>query len=144
MKECKSCRVSKSISEFHKKKGGLLGAHAHCKVCRSEQAKGNDRGAEKNRKAYVKYAYGITPEQYDKLFEEQNYQCGVCSRERLPGEKRFHVDHDHSCCPGSRSCGKCIRGILCYQCNAGLGYVHDDITKLQAMITYLQSNKYSP
>lgn len=34
------------------------------------------------------------------------------------GEKgRLVTDHDHECCPGARSCGVCVRGIVCYDCN---------------------------
>lgn len=34
------------------------------------------------------------------------------------------VDHDHRCCPqtgGRQTCGKCIRGGMCRQCNAAIG-----------------------
>jgi hypothetical protein len=44
---------------------------------------------------------------------------------------RLAVDHDHSCCPGARSCGSCIRALLCYNCNRFMGRV-DKSEKLQS------------
>jgi hypothetical protein len=36
------------------------------------------------------------------------------------------VDHDHSCCQGRRSCGKCVRGALCNRHNLYLGFIEKD------------------
>lgn len=51
----------------------------------------------------------------------------------------MHIDHDHSCCPGKGSCGKCVRGILCRNCNVGLGFLKDSIPRLEDAISYLSS-----
>lgn len=80
--------------------------------------------------------YGITAARYVELLEAQGHVCAVC-REMSASGCALAVDHDHSCCPGARSCGNCIRGLLCTNCNMGVGYFKNDIARLQAAITYL-------
>lgn len=62
-----------------------------------------------------KYRYGITEEQYDNLLVEQGNACAVC-REDFSQSNKPWIDHDHNCCEGQKSCGKCLRGLLCSQC----------------------------
>ena len=50
---------------------------------------------------------------------------------------RYCVDHDHACCPGERSCGDCIRGLLCNACNLVLGHADDRPDVLHGLIGYL-------
>ena len=64
--------------------------------------------------------YNVTPEHYETLLRAQSGACGLCPRVPEEGEY-FAVDHDHSCCPGRRSCGECVRGLLCAPCNLLLG-----------------------
>src|SRR5208337_1476645 len=86
------------------------------------------------KKAYHRqWVYGITQEEYDALFAKQNGRCAVCN-EILA---MVHVDHDHQCCAGERSCGECVRGLLCADCNRGLGSFHDDPVNLLRAIEYL-------
>lgn len=82
--------------------------------------------------------YGITPEQYDNMVEERGGRCDICGE--IPN-KKLYVDHDHSCCLGRRSCGKCIRGLLCSTCNLILGTFNDDIELLKSAILYLQGGE---
>ena len=35
--------------------------------------------------------------------------------------EKLCVDHDHGCCPGMLSCGKCVLGYLCWRCNSAEG-----------------------
>lgn len=89
------------------------------------------------------YKYRLTVEAYEALLEAQGSACAIC-RIGAPTDirtSRFHVDHDHACCPGTRSCGKCIRGLLCHACNTALGNFHDDPERLTAALAYVTSHK---
>jgi hypothetical protein len=81
--------------------------------------------------------YGMTPEDYLRIEAEQNGVCKICENDN--NGKRLMVDHDHSCCPGQSTCGKCVRGLLCKHCNWGLGNAKDSIELLEKMINYLKS-----
>ena len=97
------------------------------------------------KKIRAKYRYGISGEAYDQLVALQNGKCAVC--EKAPDRaKVLYVDHDHSCCPGEQSCGKCLRGLLCQHCNSALGLARDSVDILKAMSSYLGSGgaKSSP
>lgn len=61
-----------------------------------------------------KHRYGVTELQYQEMLTEQNNACAVC-KESFESV-RPNIDHDHNCCPGSKSCGRCVRGILCPSC----------------------------
>jgi Recombination endonuclease VII len=71
--------------------------------------------------------FGITPDRFNQMLEEQGDACAIC---RTPFKKgqRICFDHDHSCCPvpasgHTISCGDCLRGLLCMQCNTRLGWL---------------------
>lgn len=70
----------------------------------------------------IKKKYGITREQYEALSDAQGGRCAIC--DGLPtGSTYLVVDHDHFCCPGDTTCGKCLRGLLCGPCNLKLGWL---------------------
>ncbi|MDL5351098.1 endonuclease VII domain-containing protein [Microbacterium sp. zg-YB36] len=77
--------------------------------------------------------YNLTVAELIELFTEA--KCAMCgSRDAL------HVDHDHACCPTrGTSCGKCVRGLLCKDCNTLLGHARDSTAILGAAITYLET-----
>ena len=82
--------------------------------------------------------YGVTADQYLALRESQRGVCAICGATPKP-ERRLHIDHDHTCCPEkSRSCGNCVRGLLCDACNVGVGMMKDDPALLRSAISYLE------
>lgn len=77
---------------------------------------------------------GLTAEKVQELRDEQGGRCAICPSElTIP-----NIDHDHSCCPGSSSCGKCVRGLLCASCNHMLGKAYDRPEVLEAAARYLR------
>ncbi len=83
------------------------------------------------------YAYRVTPDGYAATVEAQGGGCAVCGAS--PGARSLAVDHDHGCCPGkARSCGKCVRGLLCANCNIGFGNFDEDTARLEAAAEYLE------
>jgi hypothetical protein len=92
------------------------------------------------RRAELKSKYGITPEDYERMFAEQGGCCAVCRRppERAPTRSGGYlcVDHDHVT-------GE-VRGLLCGHCNAVLGYAEDSPMVLRSAIHYLEETTYAP
>ena len=102
--------------------------------------------------SYLKSQYSFSDEEYWKLFNEQNGFCAMCGKPETVERtlkvygvevrtKRLCVDHDHACCAGAKSCGNCIRGLLCHHCNTTLGSARDSIDTLQQGIAYLERGK---
>jgi hypothetical protein len=86
----------------------------------------------------VQVTYSLTPEQYDALYAFQGGRCAVCRRGKGTGRKRLAVDHDHACCVGPTSCGKCVRGLVCGPCNDVLSHFRDDPTAFERGAEYLR------
>ena len=84
--------------------------------------------------------YGITVKQFEALLEKQDQKCFICARLFWKECSGPNIDHDHTCCSKQRSsCGKCIRGFLCANCNVGLGYFMDNPDLLEKSAKYLRS-----
>lgn len=81
--------------------------------------------------------YGLTPSGYETILSAQGDGCAGCGATSGANGTRLAVDHDHSCCPGAKSCGRCIRGLLCTECNTSLGKLKDDPAILLRLAEYL-------
>lgn len=129
--ECGSCALDRRNTQYRSN------PEKERKAVKKWQAKNPEKVKENNRLQGIK-RYGLNDKSYSKILETQNYKCAIC---RLSIEKREqqHVDHDHKCCVRpARSCGKCVRGILCNSCNAALGHFKENIQIFEAAIIYLR------
>lgn len=84
------------------------------------------RDSLKNRDEWMRQRYGITLKEYDAMFAQQGNVCAIC---KLSDEKTMHIDHDHET-------GK-VRGILCSQCNQGIGLLRENQSSIARAIQYL-------
>lgn len=102
--------------------------YGHCSACYRENA----------RKNMLSSKYKLTEDEFEAKLEAQEYKCAICFDD-LDFDKHGGVciDHDHSCCPGETTCGKCVRDILCGTCNKALGGFKDSRTVLLSALRYL-------
>jgi hypothetical protein len=80
--------------------------------------------------------YSITAEQYEAIYEAQGRRCAICRR-ATGAKRRLAVDHDHACCNGPTSCGRCVRSLCCSTCNKLLGHIRDDLETAERIVHYL-------
>lgn len=94
----------------------------------------------KNREKYkgysIKHKFGITLDDFNNLCKKQRSLCAICklpleiNKEQNNSKTRPCIDHCHIT--------NKVRGILCAQCNRGLGHFNDDIDMLKKAIKYLR------
>jgi hypothetical protein len=123
-KLCRTCEQWVAEAEFGRSSRNPDGLGYQCRKC--------------NRDKHRLKNYGMTWEQYERLLESQGGGCAICGQACSTG-RLLAVDHDHGCCPDvSRSCGRCIRGLLCSNCNQGIGKFEDQSDRLRAAAAYLE------
>lgn len=133
-KRCGKCHRLKAAHCFYRGPSKLGGLRSYCKKC---DGKVNRAYRGHYRQWSLKKLYGMSLADYDALYHKQGGRCAVCSRRPQPGGA-LQVDHDHKCCDGTKSCGRCIRGLLCIKCNVGLGALLDNIRLMWRAIAYLK------
>lgn len=145
IKKCNRCLEIKPFNDFFKDSSHSTGRYSICKPCKKqatykwrlinkEKYNGSARQWRKNnpknvRKFYLKRRFGITLETYETMLAEQNGGCKICGRQNTKN-KRLAVDHCHN--------SKKIRGILCDNCNKGLGSFQDSAALLEKAKQYLE------
>jgi hypothetical protein len=94
------------------------------------------KNRDKTKNADLKKAYGITLEDYNRMLQEQNGLCAICSKPETVKDSRGNlrslaVDHHHHT--------GIVRKLLCTRCNQGIGNFLDDPDILELAAKYLRS-----
>jgi 5-methylcytosine-specific restriction endonuclease McrA len=119
---CRTCGTWKLPHEYETATlYGFVRLRPQCRDCRVAVAR------RKQRRARFK-PYRITVSEYDRLRERQNYLCAICGSQEANSDSLV-VDHCHTT--------QKVRGLLCGNCNKGMGFLKDDPARLLAAIHYL-------
>lgn len=143
MKICLMCNEGKVLSDFHKDKNRKDGLYVYCKSCvkcyqntglrlvggkeyrKKHYAENRDRFRAEMKARMRMKLYGVSEESFAAMLDAQQHKCAICSEDL----KKPHVDHDHE--TGH------VRGLLCGQCNVGIGMLRDSPELLRAALAYL-------
>lgn len=129
---CRDCGETKSVDDFYWEtdKGRF---RYECKACMGVKGKRywERAGGSHQRRANLKYKYGLTEACYQELLEKQGGVCAICRRPPEGLGRKLAVDHCHST-------GK-VRGLLCSACNCGIGMLGDDRARVLAAAEYLKN-----
>ena len=160
-KICGKCNNLKPFDDFYAQKDSKDGKRSLCKICIKagvkdykkrhrtvyvpkteysvEKVPVEPKSPQPYNTTWLKRLYNITPEVYQKMLKKSRGVCPICNI-KFDTTKRSTtpcVDHDHACCPGTKTCGKCLRGLICFKCNMGLGFFEDNCLYLKAATDYL-------
>lgn len=128
---------------------GVKGDHRRkpCRACGGEKPSGRSRqlcdpckeqapayhrtpkGKQQQEDYRLQRAYGVSLEEYYLLLRQQGGVCAVCEKVNKNGNK-LSVDHDHVT--------GVVRGLLCYNCNRGIGWLGDSPPILLRALEYVR------
>ena len=150
MKTCRKCKETKPLTEYYKDKGMKDGHLNTCKKCRLEQMKeynsenkekiseykkdyySKPENLERVKRLLLQKKYGITLDDYNEMSHGQKGSCAICGKHALE-TGTLCVDHCHKT-------GE-VRGLLCNNCNKGIGLLRDDPDTLRQAAEYLERYK---
>jgi NMD protein affecting ribosome stability and mRNA decay len=125
-KLCPKCRKTKPIKDFSRRR-----KTKRCSWCKScTTLLWFAKHPHERLLHRVKYLYGLTRTAYENLVAKHKGRCAICNRAR-----KLHIDHNHK--TGN------VRGLLCADCNRGLGMFFESITGLKNAIKYLKHHARS-
>jgi hypothetical protein len=119
---CTKCGIPQEASHFNRNSIGRNGLRAWCKTCLHNYYVANKR---KLREQHVLREFGIPLEVAEKARHNQEGRCKICKKE-VP----LNIDHCHTT--------GIFRGLLCSNCNNGLGHFKDSEILLYTAIAYLR------
>ena len=141
MKSCSTCGVEKPLTEFYARPNGVL--RAQCKTCHGAKSRQSPSAhgpvhreyqrrwrAKGGQHKMVLKRFGLTPAEYAARLEAQSGACAICGGRDA---RRLSVDHNHE--TGA------VRGLLCRNCNVGIGALGDDADVLRRAAEYLEKHQ---
>lgn len=138
LKVCPSCNVELPIESFSLNEKGKNGRYHKCKACKNIQQRIHyketdvwSRSKDRQRESNLKRKYNLSLEQFDNLKTSQNNCCAICLQ-----EVELNVDHCHRT--------NKIRGLLCMECNTGIGKLGDTLEGVLRAVEYLKRNDNGP
>lgn len=143
MKTCRDCKKEKEQNLFIRNGGFKSGYDTLCLLCNRKRVKAwrkknpEKRAVQSKREGQKEYSrskqyrvyYGITLDDYNKMFAAQNGCCAICKTHQTHFKRRLSVDHNHT--------SQQIRQLLCHNCNALLGHAKENVNVLETAISYL-------
>ena len=134
MKICKTCKVSKTLDNFHKWNHSKDKLQYDCIECRKIWRKKNahiDKAYSKRNRLRDKLkTYNLSIDDYNALIKKQNNQCAICNKHGDDTKRgMLSIDHCHKT--------GVVRGLLCTGCNAAIGVFRDDPKLLARARRYL-------
>ncbi|WP_181726646.1 endonuclease domain-containing protein [Micromonospora provocatoris] len=127
---CADCGTVKPVADFPRNRSDSTGYATYCKPChnhRTRETKQRLYGGD--REYHLRRRYEVGEKEFQELLAEQGGVCAICRR---PDPE--HLDHDHRT--------GWVRGILCFNCNGGLGQFKDNADVLARAITYLRGTTW--
>lgn len=143
-KMCRECRETKQVADFAKNVANNDGLQNACRECSKQKIYSyrNTTGGKvivvRLRQKHHLKNYKITPEQFEAMLLAQDWRCAICRRPEMSTtrngvRKRLAIDHCHKT--------GVIRGLLCQDCNQGLGKLGDDPERLEVAAAYIRKNQ---
>lgn len=130
---CRTCNVEKPRSEFSPDYRSYHQIQTQCKACKRAWMKQDRINRPETYKHRDLNMYGLTIEKYKTLLKLQGGVCAICKGKEKTKRGYLHVDHNHET-------GK-VRGLLCQNCNKGIGLFKEKESNLFWAIFYLRGHK---
>ena len=130
VKLCPQCGQTLPLTDFHRTRRRAEGLARHCRRCAAERSEAGRRaGGIKGRRQHPRRRSGVRLVEFDELIAAQDGRCAICD---APDPE--HLDHDHRT--------GWVRGILCFNCNGGLGQFRDSPELLAQAVSYLKGTTW--
>jgi len=113
LQKCRHCKLDLPLHRFHKDRKTPNGLYHTCRSCRSKYRRLIDMSESK----------------YKEILASQNNQCAICGKDAKEFKTSLNVDHDYQT--------EKIRGLLCTNCNMGLGHFKDSLSNLHRALMYI-------